>query len=315
MGEPFFDLPDCPDAAGLVVPDAPPTTPILADCSVPEAPEPVCDCPPPVIAPPPLGGSTLFHVRITGRSGLAHSWQAVESDASGGWVAEGRTGAIGSGAEAYEQSGAKVRPGPKVYLARRAPGSRRVVFTAPRVPFFVRLSGAGPVYDWTAMARNAAHAWVATGESGTAAGGDGAREVNDVDLDDAVDESPDAVYSAQRDAEGNLDVDASTATSGGGGGGWPGGAAGASYWCRSPDSGVLAASGPLGSRTPQSFTADVYATADGAASPAYAAATIYWWLPDACGAGRLLALRPGGSEGTFDAIVDYCTPIPADEEE
>jgi len=311
VAEPFFDLPACPDAAGLAVPAAIPPGPLLADCEVPEAPPPAFACPPIRIPTPPTIGSTLLHVRIVGRSGLAHDWAAVEADGEGGWRLDGR-----SGSDAYEQWGAKVRPGPRVYLARRIPGLGRLVFHAPRVPFFVKLSGAGPAYDWAAVTRSGAGAWAATGESGTAAGGDGAVEANDADLDEAVASDPDAVYSAQRTEEGSLVVDASTSSAGGGG---PGGvdpgdfeAATAPYWCRSPDEGVDAASGPMSSRTPTAFVADVYASTGGAMTLAAAGATVYWWAPAPCGGGKLVPLRPAGG-GAFEALNESCNVVPPEE--
>lgn len=303
MSDALLDLPDCPDAAGLVSPPALPPGPILADCSVPAAPPPVYSCPPPTIPTPPTGGSVLFHVRISSRDGDVHSWEAVESDGAGGWTAEGRTGSEADGAEAYEQSGASTRPGPAVYLARRVPGTRKLVFENPRTPFPVKLSGTGPAYDWAAVKRDGAGAWVAVGgpgNSGTAADGDGARLVDDGAAD------PDAAYTAQRNKAGDLDVYAAVGSGGGGPG--PGGTA-TSLWCVSPASGVPPATGALAAREPTTFVADVYASAGAATTLFRAGATVAWWQPDACGAGKLLAVRPAGTG--FDALTESCSALSA----
>lgn len=205
MADPFFVLPDCPEAAGLAVPPAIPTTPIVADCGVPDPPPPAYSCPPPVVPVPP-NGSPFLYIRVTGEG---NAWEAVESDGEGGWRPDGR-----EGDGAWEMNGGEMPPG-SVFLARKTPGTGELVFS----------------------------------------GGDG-------------------------------------------------------FWCRSPDAGVPAATGPLSAREPQEFTADVYAASGGEMSLVAAEADVRWWFPDPCGGGKLLVLRssPGGG---YEAVAESCTPLPA----
>lgn len=318
MSDLLLDLPDCPDAAGLVSPAALSLLPVLTDCQIPEAPDPVFACPPPPLPVPPLADSSVLHIQITSQTDGRHAWQAVESDGIGGWVPTGRAGsdAASSGTEAYEQTGARTNPGGRTYIARRIPGSRKLVFADPRTPFYIQITGTTSPYDWIGYEKNSAGTWAATGESGTATGGDGAYEINEVVVDTV--ETAGKIWKAQRSQGGKVVFDSGTSSSGdgeGGGGGGGGSGTAAPYWCRIPSGGVAAATGtwPTG-LAPSHFVADVFKSSGASLVLATTAATVYWRYLSAAVEGKIVPCIPNGPDA-YDAILDSCIVVPLDPAE
>lgn len=325
----FFNFdPDCFDKPS---PPALKKVPAIADDAIPDAPDPVFQCPPPEARPGPLG-DVFLHIRIvdppaTGgglvhddpdnpprRVPWRHAWEGVEKAADGAWIPTGESGSPSddpaADASAVSLDDCRVIPGGVVYLARRVVGSRRVVFAPRRVPFHIRLTEAlgDAKYAWEAVERDADGTWVATGEAGGAE--DPAVEANgreaDADSDDAV--------PAQRNLDGAVVFAAPPGDSewpggpgGPGGPGEPGGGApGRIHWCQTPEEGVPPAGGSdLPGTTASMFLAAVYRGNGSALEKVADAATIRWWYHYAVGPNRTLALAPGEGDA-YDVIDGPC---------
>ena len=224
MAQPFFDLPDCPDAQKVDVPPAIDQIGLLNNCEVPQSPSTVFQCPNPPLPFPGFFGTVLLQIQITARTNLKHDWQAVEADGKGGWVLTGETGTAATFSEGLELGGGIAKPdatagtitvGSKVYMARRLEASPKNLFWVPQTHFWIWITG-GPdpngLYDWQQVEDNGSGGWAAAipAVAGTALAHDGALEV----LGLPAIPGDGTVYQAVRAKNGQIRFSARDATTG-----------------------------------------------------------------------------------------------------